>query len=122
MPKISNMPPAPPGRLLLQAAVLVGSAIQTHEFAHDLIRKPVSTPDQVRGRLFRDHALAPRGRRTRYEGHARNGNAQKEASAGNPESPGFLDLVAFPPVNRFPLFAIMLTMEASGSIAWESSA
>src|SRR5712664_1815676 len=26
--------------------------------ARDLIRKPVSTPDQVRGRLFRDHALA----------------------------------------------------------------
>src|SRR5262249_54735812 len=25
---------------------------------HDLFRKPVSTPDQVRGRLFRDHALA----------------------------------------------------------------
>jgi hypothetical protein len=24
---------------------------------HDLFRKPVSTPDQVRGRLFRDHAL-----------------------------------------------------------------
>jgi hypothetical protein len=24
---------------------------------HDLLRKPVSTPDQVRGRLFRDHAL-----------------------------------------------------------------
>src|SRR5436305_11572622 len=24
--------------------------------AHDLIRKPVSTPDQVRGRHFRDHA------------------------------------------------------------------
>jgi hypothetical protein len=23
---------------------------------HDLFRKPVSTPDQVRGRLFRDHA------------------------------------------------------------------
>jgi hypothetical protein len=23
---------------------------------HDLLRKPVSTPDQVRGRLFRDHA------------------------------------------------------------------
>src|SRR5262245_13944747 len=26
---------------------------------HDLFRKPGSTPDQVRGRLFRDHALAP---------------------------------------------------------------
>src|SRR5262249_10222683 len=26
--------------------------------AHDLFRKPVSTPDQVRGRLFRDHALS----------------------------------------------------------------
>src|SRR5580704_15188324 len=26
---------------------------------HDLFRKPVSTPDQVRGRLFRDHALLP---------------------------------------------------------------
>jgi hypothetical protein len=25
-------------------------------FAHDLIRKPVSTPHQARGRLFRDHA------------------------------------------------------------------
>src|ERR1700736_5034043 len=25
--------------------------------AHDLVRKPVPTPDQVRGRLFRDHAL-----------------------------------------------------------------
>jgi hypothetical protein len=24
---------------------------------HDLFRKPVSTPDQVRGRLVRDHAL-----------------------------------------------------------------
>src|SRR5215471_3535956 len=24
---------------------------------HDLFRKPVPTPDQVRGRLFRDHAL-----------------------------------------------------------------
>src|SRR5262249_34416253 len=24
-----------------------------------LFRKPASTPDQVRGRLFRDHALAP---------------------------------------------------------------
>src|ERR1700758_5614797 len=24
---------------------------------HDLVRKPVPTPDQVRGRLFRDHAL-----------------------------------------------------------------
>src|SRR5262245_23341340 len=24
---------------------------------HDLFRKPASTPDQVRGRLFRDHAL-----------------------------------------------------------------
>src|SRR6266576_4698663 len=23
---------------------------------HDLVRKPVPTPDQVRGRLFRDHA------------------------------------------------------------------
>jgi hypothetical protein len=31
--------PAPPGLLL----------------EHDLFRKPVSTPDQVRGRLFRDH-------------------------------------------------------------------
>src|SRR4051812_45903897 len=28
---------------------------------HDLFRKPVSTPDQVRGRLFRDHALMARG-------------------------------------------------------------
>jgi hypothetical protein len=27
-------------------------------FEHDLFRKPVPTPDQVRGRLFRDHALA----------------------------------------------------------------
>jgi len=26
-------------------------------FARDLFRKPVPTPDQVRGRLFRDHAL-----------------------------------------------------------------
>jgi hypothetical protein len=26
------------------------------EREHDLFRKPVSTPDQVRGRLFRDHA------------------------------------------------------------------
>src|ERR1700720_4099653 len=26
--------------------------------AHDLFRKPVPTPHQVRGRLFRDHALA----------------------------------------------------------------
>jgi hypothetical protein len=26
-------------------------------FEHDLFRKPVSTPDQVGGRLFRDHAL-----------------------------------------------------------------
>jgi len=26
-------------------------------FEHDLSRKPVSTPDRVRGRLFRDHAL-----------------------------------------------------------------
>jgi len=26
---------------------------------HDLVRKPVSTPDQVRGRLVRDHALPP---------------------------------------------------------------
>src|SRR5271168_3741578 len=25
---------------------------------HDLFRKPVSTPDRVRGRLFRDHALS----------------------------------------------------------------
>ena len=25
---------------------------------YDLFRKPVPTPDQVRGRLFRDHALA----------------------------------------------------------------
>ena len=25
---------------------------------HDLFRKPVPTPDQVRGRLFRDHALS----------------------------------------------------------------
>src|SRR6516164_1075994 len=26
-------------------------------FEHDLFRKPVLTPDQVRGRLFRGHAL-----------------------------------------------------------------
>src|SRR5208282_4611190 len=26
-------------------------------FEHDLVRKPVPTPDQVRGRLFRDHAV-----------------------------------------------------------------
>src|SRR5262249_28275146 len=26
---------------------------------HDLFRKPVPTPDQARGMLFRDHALAP---------------------------------------------------------------
>src|SRR5262245_37786189 len=26
-------------------------------FEHDLFRKPLHTPDQVRGRLFRDHAL-----------------------------------------------------------------
>src|SRR5674476_1082661 len=30
-------------------------------FAHDLFRKPVATPDQVRGRLFRDHAAGPAG-------------------------------------------------------------
>src|SRR5262249_40368185 len=29
---------------------------------HDLFRKPVPTPDQVRGRLFRDHALDRPGR------------------------------------------------------------
>ena len=29
-------------------------------FEHDLFRKPVPTPDHVRGRLFRDHALARR--------------------------------------------------------------
>jgi len=28
-------------------------------FAHDLFRKPVPTPHQVRGKLFRDHALVP---------------------------------------------------------------
>src|SRR5262245_47425404 len=27
---------------------------------HDLFRKPLNTPDQVRGRLFRDHALGCR--------------------------------------------------------------
>src|SRR5689334_18238429 len=27
-------------------------------FEHDLFRKPLHTPDQVRGRHFRDHALA----------------------------------------------------------------
>src|SRR5690349_13115790 len=37
-------------------------------FEHDLFRKPVSTPDHVRGRLFRDHAQkttrrSPRGER-----------------------------------------------------------
>jgi len=26
-------------------------------FEHDLFRKPTATPDQVRGRHFRDHAL-----------------------------------------------------------------
>src|SRR5262249_1491646 len=30
---------------------------------HDLFRKPVPSPDQVRARLFRNHALAPRQRR-----------------------------------------------------------
>jgi hypothetical protein len=34
-------------------------------FEHDPLRKPVPTPDQVRGRLFRDHALASRTRGSR---------------------------------------------------------
>ena len=38
---------------------------------HDLVRKSVPTPDQVRGRLFRDHALAPR--RSTIEGLAHPG-------------------------------------------------
>src|SRR5207249_9246011 len=36
-------------------------------FVHDLFRKPVSTPDQVRGRLFRDHALEIRVGRMKWE-------------------------------------------------------
>src|SRR4029077_2314934 len=55
---LEHAPSAPPGRLLPQAAVLVGSAIQMHEFALDPFRKPISTLDQVRGKLFRDHSLA----------------------------------------------------------------
>src|SRR5215213_9761636 len=45
-------------------------------FRHDLFRKPAATPDQVRGRLFRDHALTcrpkPLKRREPVRPHSRH--------------------------------------------------
>src|SRR4051812_31692880 len=43
--------------------------------------KPVSTPDQVRGRLFRDHALARHGHRRRHR-HALGGDGRAQAVGG----------------------------------------
>src|SRR3990172_3144613 len=44
------------------AAVLLPSLarmdFRLSHFVHDLFRKPVPTPDQVRGMLIRDHALS----------------------------------------------------------------
>jgi heterotetrameric sarcosine oxidase alpha subunit/heterotetrameric sarcosine oxidase gamma subunit len=60
------------GETVMAAAPLEGSAVaarvvdpvfydpageRLRALEHDLVRKPVPTPDQVRGRLFRDHAL-----------------------------------------------------------------
>jgi len=39
-----------------------GNNPQPFSLAHDLVRKPVPTPHQVRGRLFRDHARRKTGR------------------------------------------------------------
>src|SRR5215470_5819386 len=43
-----------------------------------LFRKPVSTPDQVRGRLFRDHALADRAHATRELARFSTGFAMRQ--------------------------------------------
>ena len=76
-PRVSNSPGAddhPAGRAHLLHSRARGrvdrAARPQHKvrpldcwFEHDLIRKPVSTPDQVRGMLFRDHALIHHHRR-----------------------------------------------------------
>src|SRR5215831_11059366 len=60
--------PAPPRSVHAGAPLAVSISTRrcrlqervTYLLEHDLFRKPEATPDQVRGRLFRDHALIPR--------------------------------------------------------------
>jgi hypothetical protein len=48
-------------------------------FEHDLFQKPVPTPDQVGGRLFRDHALDKYfGRSSRVAARRRNADRRLE--------------------------------------------
>jgi EAL domain-containing protein (putative c-di-GMP-specific phosphodiesterase class I) len=60
---------------------------------HDLFRKPVSTPDHVRGRLFRDHALAIE---TTEEGIETPEELELVRRAGCTEVRGFLLSAPYP--------------------------
>jgi tripartite-type tricarboxylate transporter receptor subunit TctC len=61
-------------------------------FEHDLFRKPLHTPDQVRGRLFRDHAL---------------GIASKERSAVLPDLPTVAEAGEMPGFEAESWYALM---------------
>src|SRR4029079_18356129 len=62
--RMASLPPASDSTMVLPqvpsptpAALIIDSLQQpVLLFEHDLVRKPVPTPDQVRRRLFRDHA------------------------------------------------------------------
>src|SRR5215468_9680724 len=43
----------------MSAFMTILTGVRGLELEHDLFRKPVSSPDQVRAKLFRDHPLAP---------------------------------------------------------------